>query len=364
MLIAHISDTHLGATQYGLEERENDFYNAFKNAIDIIIKEHIDLVIHSGDIFDTPRPSGTAIVKLLSELKRLEENNIKFLFILGEHDISRLKSTPVPFLYEKIKLATHLDSKIININDISITGYNKHRLNEINYLKDNIKNIRTDAKKKILVLHQGLKEAHEFAGEISHLDLPNDFDYYAFGHLHNKYIKYFTDFKGPVCYPGSIEITKFSSDEDLSKGFYIVDLSSNEAKPNWVKLDTRTHMIIDIDNNYDESQLFNKLKDSIKPILKVRFKNIDITKARSILRTLEKYALYMIDEYDKDDYTPRSGSKNMNLDEKMLILAKDILKSEEKARFAIQELLPLLLEDNIEQAVELLWNTCKSKRFG
>ena len=49
MKFSHISDTHLG--QYrSKKEREDDTYDAFKQAIEISIKDKVDFVIFSGDI--------------------------------------------------------------------------------------------------------------------------------------------------------------------------------------------------------------------------------------------------------------------------------------------------------------------------
>ena len=45
MIFSHISDTHLGLQQYGLEEREKDIYDSFNQAIDISINDHVDFVI-------------------------------------------------------------------------------------------------------------------------------------------------------------------------------------------------------------------------------------------------------------------------------------------------------------------------------
>ncbi len=47
MLFSHISDSHLGLIQYGSEERENDVYDAFHQAINISIKDHVDFLILS-----------------------------------------------------------------------------------------------------------------------------------------------------------------------------------------------------------------------------------------------------------------------------------------------------------------------------
>lgn len=357
MLITHISDTHLGFTQYGINDREDDFYNSFKEAVDIIIKEHTDLVIHSGDIFDTPRPSGTAMVRLLDQLKRLEEHNIRFLFILGEHDISRLRSVPVPKLYEKVKLATYLHNNIIKINNISIIGYNKYRLHEIHILKEHLSKLNIDGK-KILVLHQGLKEFHEYAGELNHFDLPNNFDYYAFGHLHNKDKRWFDGFRGPVCYPGSTEITRFDPKEELEKGFYLVDLS-READVSWIKLHTRKHIALDIPHDNIDN-LIAKLDG--KPVVKVRFNDMDVAKARGIMRRLEKYVLHIIPEYSRYSKSA-SIEKPKSIEEEMLARSESILGSKDKSRFAIIELLPLL-QNNKDEATELLWNAYKNKRFG
>ncbi|MEK6945096.1 MAG: metallophosphoesterase, partial [Thermoproteota archaeon] len=74
MLFSHISDTHLGLVQYGSEERENDVYRAFNQAVDTSIKDHVDFVIFSGDIFHVPNTNGTAIIQMANALKRLKQN--------------------------------------------------------------------------------------------------------------------------------------------------------------------------------------------------------------------------------------------------------------------------------------------------
>ena len=102
MLFSHISDTHLGLVQYGAEERAQDVYDSFNQSIDTSIKDHVDFVIFAGDIFHVPNPNGTAIVQMGNGLKRLKQNNIDSFFILGEHDISRIRSTPIPYVYHNL----------------------------------------------------------------------------------------------------------------------------------------------------------------------------------------------------------------------------------------------------------------------
>ena len=65
-----------------------------EEAVNRSISEHADLIILAGDIFHTPRPSGSSIVKLADELKKFREASIPVYFVLGEHDMSRIKDTP------------------------------------------------------------------------------------------------------------------------------------------------------------------------------------------------------------------------------------------------------------------------------
>ena len=108
MLISHISDLHLGHAQFNLEEREEDVYQAFNEAIDVSIREGVRLVILAGDLFHSPRPCGKAIITLGNALKKLKEKQIPAAFVLGEHDISRLRDVPFAHIFSNLGLAKRL----------------------------------------------------------------------------------------------------------------------------------------------------------------------------------------------------------------------------------------------------------------
>ena len=120
MKFAHISDTHLGFSQFGTGERAKDVYNAFLQAIDISIKEKVEFVVFAGDIFHTPTPDGTAIINMAHALKKLQDVQIPAYFILGEHDISHAMLHPVPFVYHKLGYAVHVGEKPAYHKDIMI----------------------------------------------------------------------------------------------------------------------------------------------------------------------------------------------------------------------------------------------------
>ena len=72
MKIIHFSDTHLGFSDLdvtnanGVNQREADFYEAFKDVIEAIILQMPDYVIHTGDLFHRASPSNRAITFVLT----------------------------------------------------------------------------------------------------------------------------------------------------------------------------------------------------------------------------------------------------------------------------------------------------------
>ncbi len=191
MLFSHISDTHLGLVQYDSNEREQDVYDVFNQAIDISVRDHVDFVIFAGDIFHMPNPNGRAIIQMANGLKRLKENNIDSFFILGEHDISRIRTTPVPYVYHNLGFSKYIgNGKPIEYKGIMLAGLDKIRKTEMTQYEETFSNLDKSVEKfsghKILVLHQGITEFNKFAGELQSTDLPKNFTYYAMGHLHDK----------------------------------------------------------------------------------------------------------------------------------------------------------------------------------
>jgi len=367
MLIAHLSDTHLGHSQFNLEEREEDVYSAFAQAIDISIKEGVKAVILAGDIFHMPKPEGGAIVKFGDQLKRLKERDIRVFFVLGEHDISRVRGVPVLFAFHNLGFATYLgNGRPHEFNNTLFMGFDKFRASETEDLVHKLKDADEQAKKfnghKILVLHQGLLEFNRYAGEISSNDLPVNFTYYAMGHYHDRYEEKFDRLGGPLAYPGSIETTSSEGIKETEKGFYIVDLSANEPKTHWHRLDIRPQ--IGISAKYDElSAKLDELARKVstfpkKPIVHVRVdgKDIDSKNVAAMLSRLANIVLhYRWDIIDESLSYTVLGERPGDIDTELFELAKKELGNEDLARFAIKELLPLLESGNTDEAFSLTW---------
>jgi len=366
MLFSHISDTHLGLQQYGLEEREQDIYDSFNQAIDISIKDHVDFVIFAGDIFHTPNPSGTAILQMANALKRLKENSIESFFILGEHDISRMRATPVPYVYHNLEFSKYVGrGEPVYHKDVMIVGFDKIRKNEISTFDEKFREVDTLAKQhnghKILVLHQGITEINQFAGEFNASDLPKNFTYYAMGHLHDKSVKQFEQLGGPLAYPGSTEMTTSEGIKETEKGFFEVDISSEEAKPNWIKLDTRPQFSTKIEYEGLDASISQVLEKIAvfdkKPLVEIKIIGNDIerdivqTKISQIIPQTLHCSWKML---QNDDASSVLLNRPARIDEELFKLAVNALKSEKLANFAVNDLLPLLSTNQLEQATQLV----------
>ena len=366
MLFSHISDTHLGLVQYNSEERENDIYDVFNQTIDISIKDHVDFVIFAGDIFHTPNPSGTAIMHMAHALKKLKKNNIDSFFVLGEHDISRIRSYPVPYVFHKLEFSQYIgEGKPTYYKDVLIIGFDKIRKSEMQDFETRFQEVDAIAKEhkghKILVMHQGITEANKFAGELSTNDLPKNFTYYAMGHLHDKFLKSFSNLKGSIAYPGSIELTTSEGIKNTKKGFFQVDISGTEAKPEWIELNIRPQ--VSASTNFEDltktvDGILEQIHESIKkPIIELKIQGQDIQTdlVQAQISRLMPYALHCswkISEKLSDSSVLME--KPIRMDDEMLKLAISTLKSEQLANFAIKELLPLLTSNNLEQASQLI----------
>ncbi|MFN8579671.1 MAG: metallophosphoesterase, partial [Gemmatimonadaceae bacterium] len=79
MRLIHLSDLHLGFRQFqrttptGINQREADVAQVFRQTIDKIIELAPDLVIIAGDVFHNVRPSNPAILTAFQQFSKLTQ---------------------------------------------------------------------------------------------------------------------------------------------------------------------------------------------------------------------------------------------------------------------------------------------------
>jgi len=118
--LLHTADTHIGYRQYHLDERRQDFADAFTEVVSAGIQEDVDAVVHAGDLFHTSRPGITPLQTVLTELQRLQEASIPFLLIVGNHE--RTHDRNWVELLQEIGLATRLGATGTRVADTTIYG--------------------------------------------------------------------------------------------------------------------------------------------------------------------------------------------------------------------------------------------------
>ena len=377
MLISHISDIHLGYSQFNLQEREEDIYEVFEEAIDKSISEHAELVILAGDIFHTPRPNGSSIIKLANQLKKLKEKSIPVYFILGEHDINRMQDIPIPYVFHNLGLATRLKENEPRLHDnIAIFGFNKERKSNIESIFQQFKITEKIAKQKkenttggrniknILVLHQGLTDFNNFAGELNSTDLPRGIDYYAMGHYHDHIEKRFDYLDGLISYPGSIDLTPSEGIKQVEKGFFLTDISSQEVKTNWVKLDKRRlQLVFKVNYKSIAEELYDVINETKshdkKPVvmLKILGKQIDSKVVASQLLKLNDSCLhYMWKPIEEQGSSPLVyDERPVDIDNELERLVKEVLKSDHLASLVLNEILPMAGRGDASATLDFLW---------
>lgn len=99
--LVHLSDLHLGFRQYqrltsaGINQREADVAQAFRNAVDRTIELKPDIVLVAGDVFHNVRPSNPAILHAFAQFSRLMQAlpDAIVVVIAGNHDTPRASET-------------------------------------------------------------------------------------------------------------------------------------------------------------------------------------------------------------------------------------------------------------------------------
>lgn len=237
MKFIHVSDTHLGFNAYralctdpgpykGLNQREVDTYKSFERFVDEAIELRPDAILHSGDLFDSIRPSNRTLGFAMEQFLRLSKEGIPIVIIAGNHSMPRIRETGSVF-----RLFDHIDGvhciyrggyETVKIGDMTIHGLpyaeGEEYLNRLDSISP------ADSRYNVMMLHTGVASLKAFQNsgandqviEDSHLQ--KNMDYVALGHYHG-YQKILDN----AYYSGSTERFSFSEARQ-DKGYLIIDL--------------------------------------------------------------------------------------------------------------------------------------------
>ncbi len=271
MRFAHLADTHLGYRQYNLDEREEDFYHSFHQAVDKIIECGCEFVLHSGDLFESPRPHIRAMLEVMKGLDRLSDEGVKVYAIAGNHDVLlRRGAVPPHRLYRNIEFLTPKKPSRV-LGDVFICGLPYHSKIHSKSLLKQLRGLSEASRKygtRIMMLHQGIDKYFPLEHEIQIGDLPRGFHYYAMGHIHKRIMDRFGE--GLIAYPGSPEMWRVDELADWKaqgKGFYVVDTRGFEVTR--VDLDIRPFVRAEITSHEDIPPLKESVSLASRPVVRV-----------------------------------------------------------------------------------------------
>lgn len=206
-----------------LKDVENSAYKSFENIIDLALREEVDFVIISGDLFDQHNRTLKAEVFLKSQFERLQKEQIFVYIVHGNHDpLSDEIKTKWP------ENVTVFSNQVETYQAITKTGETVH-LHGFSYEKRESYENKIDAyptNENRNVVHIGVlhgtyskSEASDRYTEFRLGDLNAKlYHYWALGHIHLR--QQLSDMP-EIHYPGNIQGRHFK--EQGEKGCLIVE---------------------------------------------------------------------------------------------------------------------------------------------
>ena len=247
----HTADLHLDAPFPNLGEKEGvrraDLLKTFERIVTLAIKNDVQLLLISGDLFDSPHPQAATVTRVQTELKRLVDRGITPILLPGTHDpfapknsIYRRETFPGILLSEaQLSEPVHLPLKGVNCYLYGF-AYQSGKAEELLPAMQR----RDLPGYHIGLLHGSRRGSPEW--NYRHKDLPFDvadlvalrLDYVALGHYHNFAVLQDENSRNIAAYPGSPEGKRFG--EDGPRYVALVTLGAAGVQIEALEVNTRT----------------------------------------------------------------------------------------------------------------------------
>ena len=369
MKILHTSDLHIGK-YIGTYDLKEDTEYVLNQVVDTAIRERVEVVLISGDVFDRPNPSEEAIKMYVSFLKELLDKNIKVIAISGNHDSGIRLSAYKAILGKGYFVEGEFNSPMrkVSLNDefgpvnfymlpfftpFIVKSNLKLEKGLKNYdlaMDEIIKRENIDTSQRNIILAHQFVAGFKFGGSeedfsysngdeknvagvgIISLDKFQNFDYVALGHIHKPQ----KISRETIRYSGSLLKYKTSEIDDPDKSVVIIDLKEkgnievklDPIKPlhPFVKIEgllselTNTnpnendyvYLIVDDDKTPIEAK--NKLTPYYKRIVDIEFPNDTLQQKMNLDTSLaDKRPIDFICEYYREKTNKDLDEENKKL---------------------------------------------------
>lgn len=287
------------------DDREEDFYDAFREAIEIAVNENVDFIVHSGDLFDTWSPSNRALTEFKETALKMKDAGIPMYLIMGDHDRPKRTDYPAAKIFDflGIKLLGHdgVETEVFSKDgeEVLIAGISNLKGSHTEQLREEYARADTltsGYRNSILISHQGITGfLIDDACEAKYEELPRNYSYLAFGHVHDGAVR--SDKSPLFSYAGSTEmksIREIPAFLKQGKSVNLVTLKDGIPEVKRIPLKSVRYQLL-IESNYasyiqDIRNAIEKHSSSFgqkKPLLTVRI-NGDSDK-ENVRRELSKF---------------------------------------------------------------------------
>lgn len=278
-MIAHIADVHLGAAQYGMEERFNDVFDSFSFVINDILRERPDVVVVAGDLFDKPKPDNVVVRRAYNMLKMLSDKGIPVVVAHGEHDTPQRRDETVlmllsdalerfyaPHVLGATSLAEVAARMKIDVGGVTVyvTPFIRGSPSKRKELVRSVFKSFPGGRRSILLGHFSLE--NEFPNDVFTLtlkDLP-PVAYAALGHIHRHILN--MKASPPYAYPGVLDPLKIDEARMERSRLLYVDLGGDEPSVQSVEVPVRPQRVVTVkvESSFEASNLQARLQQLIE----------------------------------------------------------------------------------------------------
>lgn len=294
--LVHFADIHIGMENYGqidpatgVNQRVLDFVRRLREVVDYALSHDADVALFCGDAFKTRDPSPTLQREFAREVMRLANAGIQVILLVGNHDIPIMdKRASSVDIYRTLAVANvHVGNKeeLITIQTkrgplqvgtapwpirSRLMQQEEYRSYNMEQLDRELERILDDeltqmaqavdpAIPAILAAHFTVSgatfgsERNVMVGKdtiVQQSILKNPaWDYVAMGHIHKHQVINPHEYPA-IVYAGSLERIDFGEEVE-PKGFCWVNVSRNHTEWEFMRVDARPFVTIDVDATQD-----------------------------------------------------------------------------------------------------------------
>jgi len=262
--ILHTGDSHIGADlplrrRRPGRRRGDDLIDSFNHVIDRAIECDVQMLLHCGDLFDTPHPHIGALNAAGDALLRAADEGIEVVVIPGNHERCAIPMT-LQMTHGRIHVLDKPRTVTLRLAgvSVSVSGFPCLRKRASEDLSTAIEQTRwqaTGADIRLLVVHEAFESATCGPGNFrfrdgesvsSRGDVPDAFDYVACGHIHRRQDLYTPNGGPPIVYCGSPDRIAFAEVGE-TKGCVLIEQNGNGLVHRFIEHDVRPMCVCPLD---------------------------------------------------------------------------------------------------------------------